>query len=252
MHYSVISGLLLKRQPLREADEILTVWSWERGKIRLVVRGLRRNRSRLKAAVLPLAWMEYRVVCGRGLPLVIGTRIVRSYGVITTEFGRAALVLALFELVLRLTADEASNQELSLLLRECLEYLEAEQRVGAAFFVKIRLQLLAVIGYRLLMSQCASCGSRLDQLEFSWSFLAMGPLCGNCASTAADIVKIDPALAAAVDALQRDSDLSVDADIAPPILRSIDHWLCRLFVHLTERPLQSPRLLYELAGNPSV
>ncbi len=82
---SLVEAVVLKQQPLAEADVLGTWFTRELGKVRGVVASGRRPQSRLSAALLPGAVVRIRLVArhDKGLFTVAGTRdaqvVIRSF-----------------------------------------------------------------------------------------------------------------------------------------------------------------------------
>ena len=62
--YTVDRGLVLRETETRETDKILTLLTWEEGKISVTARGARRKNCKFAAAAQPLAYAEW-TLCQR-------------------------------------------------------------------------------------------------------------------------------------------------------------------------------------------
>lgn len=117
---STLTAFMLKKQPIGEADMLVTWYTQEEGKIRSSVAAARRTTSRLAYVLQPGSTARIRLV-GRGvtggLLKLAGAEPVENF---ITEFSEhQAVVYAWFmEVVLRATPDAERNEELFNLARD--------------------------------------------------------------------------------------------------------------------------------------
>lgn len=113
-------GVILKSQPLGEADSLVTWFTREHGKMRTVVVSARRPNSRLNFALLPGSSVSFRTTqrAGQsGLPKLIQATPVEVYVRDFTE-GRGLVLQWLQEIVFRATPDEQAAEEIFTLIIE--------------------------------------------------------------------------------------------------------------------------------------
>ncbi|MBL8030743.1 MAG: DNA repair protein RecO [Candidatus Doudnabacteria bacterium] len=118
-------GVVLKAQPLGEADSLITWFTREQGKIRTVVASARRPHSRLQYALMPGTTVAFRVTQRTGqnnLAKLIQAIPVEVYVRDFSE-GRGLVLQWLQEIIFRATPDEQANEPLFGLLQETLAVL---------------------------------------------------------------------------------------------------------------------------------
>lgn len=244
MHHKIYTGIVLKRQPHREADEVITLWSWEEGKVRLLARGVRRSSSKLKRAVVPLNWLQLQAAPSRRLPVIYGVKVIRNYGFSTLHMERAAAIFSLFEMILKTTADSQPNLELSLLLREALEYLQQAEKITVDFFIAFRLRMLQALGLGLQWQRCARCQKPIPQAaDLAISFIAGGLICQSCRRFSPDWQKIDADVVKFLQALKPQTIRFSNLAGRPEVKHKTDSILNDFFYALTERELKSKKFL---------
>lgn len=118
-------GIILKSQPLGEADSLVTWFTRELGKMRSLVVSARRMQSRLGFALLPGSTVAFRITqrTGHGnLPRLIQVTPAQIY---VRDFadGRGLLLQWLQEIILRATPDEQPNEEVFALMVDTLGLL---------------------------------------------------------------------------------------------------------------------------------
>lgn len=108
MTYKKFTGIILKKHNYKEADQIVTVWTKELGKVRFLAKSCRKAESKLNFALQDLGVIEFEVT-GRHLPVLISARLIKNYKSIKTDLNKTALAFYASELMLKITADEHPN-----------------------------------------------------------------------------------------------------------------------------------------------
>lgn len=80
-----LRAYILKTLPAGEADEIITVFSLERGKMRLSASGVRKITSKLRHALVAPSESSLRVVEGNVFAKVIGASVINRVDLPLTQ-----------------------------------------------------------------------------------------------------------------------------------------------------------------------
>lgn len=191
-----VSGIVLRRYPLGEADVIVHILSEERGKVEAVAKGARRTRSKLLAVTQPFVYARYMLFAGRSLDRLNQGEIFSSYRHLREDLDLFALCTFCSELVDKLLPVAEPSGEAFALLRGLFDYLhslpkeELDLDNALTFF---RLGLLAALGYKIDFQHCSSCGSNMG--FYSFSFQLGGPLCSDCLGKDRTAMRMSPAVA---------------------------------------------------------
>lgn len=145
-----IRAIVLNREPFRERDSKVVVYSLEQGKLELVARGTKKILSKLAGHLEPLNLVELMVVKGRQLDYVGAVSSVINFSIIKNNLEKILLVGAVIKQFSSLIKDNEADQEIFYLLQGFLlaeneDGLASEQAqlLAAAFFVK----LIKLLGY---------------------------------------------------------------------------------------------------------
>ncbi|OGE84018.1 MAG: DNA repair protein RecO [Candidatus Doudnabacteria bacterium RIFCSPLOWO2_01_FULL_44_21] len=123
MQYKKLKGVILKKQNFREADQIITVWTSEVGKIRILARGLRLPKSKLVYNLSELSLVEFEITGRKNFPTVISAQTAQSFNHLRHDLLKIANAIYASELVMKMTADEHPNQVVYQLLVDFLHQL---------------------------------------------------------------------------------------------------------------------------------
>ena len=166
MRYKKLTGIILKKQNYKEADQIITVWTRQAGKVRVLARSLRKPASRMNFACQDLSVVEIDLVGGQ-LPTLIGSKPIRQFNSLQSDLKKMAIGFYCAELMLKMTADEQPNiaaYELFADFLHCLDRLDYSVKyypLLECFSVK----LLDVLGFKI-PGHLNSDLSRLHGFEF--------------------------------------------------------------------------------------
>ena len=80
-------GVVLKHMRLGEADRIITLYTPDRGKVRAVVKGARRAKSRKGGFLQPLTHVHVSIAEGRSLDQVVEAETVASFRGVREDLG---------------------------------------------------------------------------------------------------------------------------------------------------------------------
>ena len=152
--YTKYTGIILKKHPFGEADELLTIFTREAGKMRCKVVSARKPTSKLAGHLQSLNEIEFEVALrarhnpsgGGSLPVLISARALSINNYLRQNLRKFAFALVGIETLYRLTGDRQENpaaySELRSFLRGLGESPDENLQVR-----KFQLNLLAATGY---------------------------------------------------------------------------------------------------------
>ncbi|OGE81746.1 MAG: DNA repair protein RecO [Candidatus Doudnabacteria bacterium RIFCSPHIGHO2_01_FULL_43_23] len=240
------TGVMLKHAPLKEADEIITFWSWEQGKVRFLVRGVKKNESRLKGIFTPLSWLSIRSTKSQNLPVITGVEVVHKYPNAATRLESLSAAFNIFESVLSTTPDSQPNEEISLLLKNSLQYLNQHELETNDFLNSFRLKLMVALGYGLNTIECVECSKPAQDIEFfRMSVLGSGLLCDNCSVYFSDVQITDSHALRYITELREWNGKSEKGKLPKKGRAKATGIIGDFFTFLTERQMKSEKFLKE-------
>ena len=171
------SGIVLRTWRLGEADRIVNLLTERHGKVRAVVKGVRKTKSRFGARLEPLVHCSFLFYEGRELDIVTQAEVVELFRPVREDLGRLAKAAALLEATDQLAQERHANARLYAMLLGALRALSARDSalLVPAFFLK----LLSSEGFHPLLDECAVCGDQYGLVAFDLG--QGGVLCSSCA-----------------------------------------------------------------------
>ena len=227
-------GIVLRTWRLGEADRIVNLLTERHGKVRAVVKGVRKTKSRFGARLEPLVHVSLLFYEGRELDVVTQAEALEHFRPVREDLARLAKASSLLEATDQLAQERHANPRLFAMLLGALRVLAAHDSpvLVPAFFLRV----LSTEGFHPLLDECAVCGDRYGLAAFD---LAQGGvLCGPC-SVGGDRVALSPA---ALDVVRRvlGGDLVGALRVpAGPAVGEVERLATRAMEHHLERRLRS-------------
>lgn len=179
-------AVVLRRGDLGEADRILTVYSPEHGKLRLVAKGVRKVRSRKAGHLEPFTRVELQIARGHDLDVITQAEALSMHTGLQHDLERFGYAAYVVELMDRFTVQEGESRGLYRLLVDSLDRL-AEPCEPAAVVGYYQLRLLDLLGYRPELFRCLGCGAEIRPVDQFFSAAAGGVLCPDCGPRRHDV-----------------------------------------------------------------
>lgn len=172
-------AVVLRRGEFGEADRILTAYSPEHGKLRLVAKGVRKARSRKAGHLEPFTRVELQIARGHDLDVITQATALDLHTGLHQDLERFGYAAYVVELMDRFTVQESDARGLYRLLVETLERL-GQPSQPAAVVDYYQLRMLDLLGYRPELFRCLGCGAEVRPTDQYFSAAAGGVLCPDC------------------------------------------------------------------------
>jgi DNA repair protein RecO (recombination protein O) len=152
------TGIVLRRLAYGETDNILTLYTLDRGRVSAIAKGARKAGSRLTGASETLACSKFSLSTGKNLETVVQAEVKNSFPGLRKDLIRLAHGQYMAELLSHFVAEDDPHPGLFTLLRTSLLLLERvkDPEVASRWF---ELRLLEELGYAPDLRACAVCGN---------------------------------------------------------------------------------------------
>jgi DNA repair protein RecO (recombination protein O) len=140
-------GIILSRTDFGEADRILTLITPDKGKIKAIAKGVRRQKSKLAGGIELFSVSDISYVVGKGdISTLTSTRLIKHYGKIVKDLDRTNAGYEMIKLVSKNTEENAEEAYFNL-LEEAFQALDDAQ-IGLDLINSwFRARLLAYAGH---------------------------------------------------------------------------------------------------------
>ena len=227
-------GIVLRTWRLGESDRIVNLLTERHGKVRAVVKGVRKTKSRFGARLEPMVHCSLLFYEGRELDIVTQAEVVEFFRPVREDLGRLSKAASLLEATDQVCQERHANPRLFAMLLGGLRALAAHDAplLVPAFFLK----LLSTEGFHPLLDECASCGGRYGLVAFD---LAQGGvMCGSCCGRGDALALSPPALDLIRRVLGGDLGGALSTPAGPDVAE-VERLATRAMEHHLERRLRS-------------
>lgn len=158
-------GIVLKRRNSGEADRNLTIFTRQRGKVRVLAKGIRRIKSRRAAAVELLNYSKFFLSESKGFYSLNEAEVIKSFPALKENLAMISYSYRLSEVVDRFFSEEEEARKAFDLLIEILEALDScPNPIQAKFLTHaFEVKILDKAGFRPQLSTCSKCSQPLSE-----------------------------------------------------------------------------------------
>jgi DNA repair protein RecO (recombination protein O) len=240
-------AIVLRRQNLGEADRILTLYTRDYGKLKVVAKGVRKPQSRKAGHVELFAQVDVLVARGRSsLDVLSQADLLDAFPPIRRDLIRTTYAAHFVELLDAFTEEADASLPLYRLLADGLSWLgqTGDLRRTARYY---ELCLLGLAGYRPELFTCVVCGEQIQPQDQFYSAADGGVICPACGSAhpRARPISLD-ALKVLRYMQTRPFEVVEQLTLRPAVLAETERILHNTLTYHLERRLKSAAFLNRL------
>jgi len=241
-------AIVLSRVDFGEADRVITLYSRQHGKLRVVAKGARRPLSRLGPHLEYFCRSQLMLAKGRDLDVVTGAETVNAHLGLRSDLDAYGHASHMVEIVSRFTEERQENVLVFDLLAGSLQLL-AEGVDPYHVTRHFELALLSHVGFRPELQRCVECREPLTQAPHPFMSDLGGYLCERCQPRGVAPRQITIDAQKYLRAVERGglgAIVSLQLDL--PLRGEIERLLSDYLRHIGERDLSSLRVWREMGG----
>lgn len=141
------SGIILRRLDYGEADRIITLLTSDYGKIRVIAKGVRRQKSKMAGGIELFSVSEIHFIKGKGdIDTLVSTRLITHYGAIVKDLAKTELAYAMLRSMDKSVEDHA-GQEYFAVLHESLAALDDQRIPPGLTEMSFTMRFLQLLGH---------------------------------------------------------------------------------------------------------
>ena len=239
-------AIVLARMDFGEADRIVTLYSRQNGKLRVIAKGARRPLSRLGPHLEYFSRSRLMLAKGRELDVVTGAETEDAHLAIRDDLDAFGHASHMVEILARMTEDRQENAAVFDLLASSLRLLA--DGVDAFHVTRhYELGLLTLLGYRPELYGCMECRTALNQAPHQFAAAMGGFLCERCRGHAPGARAVSVDAQKYLRAVDRGGlGATVRFQLESPLRDELEGLLGGYLRHIAERDLGSLRVLREM------
>lgn len=239
-------AIILRRTDFGEADRLLTVFTPERGKLRLLAKGARKITSRKAGHVELFMLTDMLVAQGRTWDIVSQAEIVEPYRALREDLDKTSQAYYLAELVDHFTEEYDANAPLFELLALTLARLNHidDPYLTLRYF---EMHLLSLTGFQPQLHFCVVSGEALEPVENYFHIAQGGVMRPEYGQTRPNAEPLPLAALKVLRFLQTESwEKAAKLRLTAPTRQQVEKLLLNYITFLLERRLRSVEFLRRL------
>jgi len=171
-------GIILKRSNLGEADRILTIYTKDFGKIKVVGKGIRKIKSKLAGNLELFCLDDLMIAEGRNLDIVCGAVTEKCFYNLRNDLKATHTAYYLSDVIDKLSDEEEPHKEVYELLDDLLSEINGENAAILLPFFEIK--FLSEMGYKPELFHCVICKGKIQNGKNYFDFNEGGLVCEEC------------------------------------------------------------------------
>ncbi len=176
--------LVLKEIRYNDNDKILHALSKNNGKIQIVSRGCRKNKSPLVNISQIMSYSKCQLYVSRDMYILNSGELIDNFYNIKkniTAFLHGTYILELLNYISQENEVDKKAYDMTIRLFQILESVEDDEKKIENIISIYELKLISMLGYRPQIKECILCGEKLNNKSlYSFNIKDGGIQCKNC------------------------------------------------------------------------
>jgi DNA repair protein RecO (recombination protein O) len=176
-------GIVLGKRDVGETDRIYIIYTLEKGKIRVLGKGVRKPNAKLAGSLETVTQGEVFIAKNRGIGKITGVIVTDNFSNIKQDLGRLTNVFYVFRILNQIISEEEEDGEIFFLLEKYLEMLDNlknSMELIEVLTVGLLFKIMDKLGYRLEVCHCVFCEKKLILEKNFLSISRGGIVCSDC------------------------------------------------------------------------
>lgn len=189
-----LTGIILLKRDVGETDRIYTIYTKEKGKMRVLAKGVKKPQAKLAGFLENFTLAEIFIVRKQGLGKITGSIVEDGFCEIKKDPDTSLRVFKNIKMLDSLTENEEKDENIFQLLFDYLKTINILAKNGKDSSIELVhlgfiFKLFDILGYKLEAQNCVVSGDRLKSGDNYFSSRAGGVVCG-VRSAKEDMIKI--------------------------------------------------------------
>jgi len=172
-------ALMLRSIDYKENDQILTLFSLEKGKLTASVKGVKKAGAKLKFAAQPFCFAEYILAEKSERHTVIQASLIDSFYDLRNNLVKFYSAFAITEFCDAVLYEGSPSPQLFILSINALKELCYNNGSDRAVMIKFLIESLSIAGYEMNFNCCGKCEQKKES-DLFFDFDGGSIVCGDC------------------------------------------------------------------------
>jgi len=151
-----MQGIVLSRRDFKEVDQVVTIYTKEKGKRELLARGVKKIVSKNAAHLEPFSIIHFETAAGKAIDYLTSVQPISTFVNIRSQANSTIAASRAVHLVNTLVQVEEPDTRIFDLLRSCLRYLN-ETSFQKVLLDGFALKFFDLLGFTPVLNYCVVC-----------------------------------------------------------------------------------------------
>ncbi|MBI4058726.1 DNA repair protein RecO [Candidatus Microgenomates bacterium] len=143
-----LEAIILARRNIGEADRLLTIFSEQQGKLRVIAKGVRRPTSRKRGSVELFNQVSIFLARGKTFNIITEVEVKNNFNEWRKDLAKVGIAYHLAEVVNKLTREEQEQKKVYEILESAFNYLtKIDYSRMAEFVIRFKKAILTDLGF---------------------------------------------------------------------------------------------------------
>ncbi len=159
-----MQAIVLSRRAWRENDELITLFTYDLGKVQAKATGSKKITSKQSAHLEPAGVIECALIPGREIHHIAKAQPIEYFPGLRLNLEKSQMVAYALSLVERVTAERSRDINFFWFLRHWLEHMEKTVNSAPRLLDGLVLGLLVHLGFKPELDACVVCGREQKEI----------------------------------------------------------------------------------------
>jgi len=160
-------GIVIKSIDYKERDKILTILTFEKGKITVMAKGVKKAKAKLSYATRLLYCGNFEIVESKNRKILTDASIIADYSNISSNLKKFYYAAHYIEIASMAVMEEQPDEDVVRLLLNTLYMLTKDNMDMKLLTVLYEMRIVALNGFAPNMDGCTLCGRHEANMKFS-------------------------------------------------------------------------------------
>lgn len=161
-----LTAIVFNSFDYKEKDKVIEIFTLEKGRIKVLLKGVKDNKAKLKAVGQVFAFGEFHIINTPGFDRVKSADIQENFFNISNDLVNYYSALALFEIVQNSLDEEQRNELIFINILKSLSLISNSKIDNKIVLSKFINGVLKISGYKLNYKTCSECFVNLERKAF--------------------------------------------------------------------------------------
>ena len=242
-------AIILKQIPFLEKDRIITIYSQEYGKLRLIAKGIRSPKSKFGGSLETLNSVSLSIIKRNSLDLITESYTNMTYLNIRNNLNLLSKSMYWIELIDSLTIENEPIKNMFELTEFALNLIN-DNNCNDLCLRYLELKLIIITGYSPEIFECTYCRNKLEPTDHFFSFNDGGIFCDKCKSHSnTSLLKISLNCMKIIRLLYREKDINniQKLHVEDNTLIEIENFLISYLKYILEKDIKSYKFIKKIS-----